>query len=46
VVVIKKGRERHCTARLGALGEVTRWAEQYKKFWDDRLDILEGLLNE
>ena len=46
VVVTKKGRERHCTARLRALEEVTRWAEQYKKFWTDRLDILEDLLNE
>jgi DNA-binding transcriptional ArsR family regulator len=46
VVVIKKGRERHCTARLRALEEVTRWAEQYKKFWSDRLDKLEDLLNE
>ena len=46
VAVVKKGRERHCTARLNALQEVTRWAEQYKKFWNDRLDILEDLLNE
>ena len=46
VVVVKKGRERHCTARLGALEEVTKWAEQYRRFWDGRLDILENLLNE
>lgn len=46
VVVIKKGRERHCTARLSALEEVTRWAEQYKRFWNSRLDTLEDLLNE
>ncbi|MBS1605671.1 MAG: winged helix-turn-helix transcriptional regulator [Bacteroidetes bacterium] len=46
VVVTKKGRERHCTARLRALEEVSRWAEHYKRFWNERLDILEDLLNE
>ena len=46
VVIIKHGRERHCTARLRALEEITRWAEQYRKFWNGRLDILEDLLNE
>jgi DNA-binding transcriptional ArsR family regulator len=46
VVIVKQGRERHCTARLGALGEVAQWAEQYRTFWNNRLDTLENLLNE
>jgi len=46
VVMTKQGRERHCSARLRVLEEVTRWAEQYKKYWTGRLDMLEDLLNE
>lgn len=44
VTVQKQGRERHCTAQLGALKEVARWAEQYRTFWNDRLDMLHNLL--
>ena len=46
VVIVKQGRERHCTARLKALEEVARWAEQYRLFWNSRLDKLDHLLNE
>ena len=46
VEVVKLGRERHCHARLGALEEVSRWAEQYRLFWNHRLDTLQNLLNE
>jgi DNA-binding transcriptional ArsR family regulator len=45
VVIVKQGRERHCTARLQALQEVTLWAEQYRVFWNSRLDELERLVN-
>ncbi|MEO6285316.1 MAG: metalloregulator ArsR/SmtB family transcription factor [Dyadobacter sp.] len=44
VVMVKKGREKHCRANLSALEEVARWAEQYRAFWNDRLDILGDLL--
>jgi hypothetical protein len=44
VTVQKQGRERHCTARLSALQEVARWAEQYRIFWNDRLNTLHNLL--
>jgi DNA-binding transcriptional ArsR family regulator len=44
VEVVKLGRERHCSARLQSLQEVARWAEQYKLFWNNKLDKLEDLL--
>jgi DNA-binding transcriptional ArsR family regulator len=46
VAVVKQGRERHCTAYLKALEEVTLWAEQYRVFWKGKLDTLEKLINE
>ena len=46
VTIQKLGRERHCSARLGALQDVVRWADQYKLFWNDRLDTLQNLLND
>lgn len=45
VAIVKHGREKHCRANLIALEEVTRWAEQYRVFWNQRLDALEDLLN-
>lgn len=45
VVMVKIGREKHCRANLKGLEEVTRWAEQYLMFWNQRLDALENLLN-
>lgn len=46
VVMEKQGRESHCRASLQSLEEVARWAEQYRIFWNGRLDALENLLNE
>ncbi|MHA4811103.1 ArsR/SmtB family transcription factor [Flavitalea flava] len=46
VDVVKQGRERHCTAHLHALEEVTQWADQYRVFWQGKLDTLEKLINE
>lgn len=45
VVVKQQGRERYCEARLEKLAEVTGWVEQYRKFWDNKLDSLEGYLD-
>src|ERR1700744_1895841 len=44
VVIVKQGRERHCSAQLQTLQEVARWAEQYRLFWNSKLDKLEDLL--
>lgn len=40
------GRERYCEARLEKLSEVFDWVEQYRKFWNEKLDALEVYLNE
>lgn len=46
VVIKQHGRERFCEARLEKLNEVSDWVEQYKKFWNHKLDSLEIYLNE
>ena len=46
VTVVKQGRERHCTASLAALEQVVHWADQYRVFWNNRLDTLSDLLND
>jgi DNA-binding transcriptional ArsR family regulator len=46
IVVKQHGRERFCEARLEKLSEVSDWIEQYKKFWNAKLDSLEIYLNE
>src|SRR3954463_10117854 len=39
------GRERFCEARLDKLNEVSEWVEQYRQFWESKLDALELYLN-
>ncbi len=46
ITVKQKGRERFCEAKLDGLHEVSDWIEQYKKFWEEKLDALENYLNE
>ena len=46
IVVNKKGRERHCEANLKKLNEVSVWVEQYREFWNQKLDALENYLDE
>ncbi len=41
VVIKQQGRERICEAKLDPLNEVADWVEQYKKFWNAKLDALE-----
>ncbi len=38
------GRERFCEAKLEKLNEVSAWVEQYKTFWEKKLDALENYL--
>jgi len=40
-----KGRERYCEAKLEKLNEVSQWIEQYKQFWETKLDALETYLD-
>ena len=46
VVIRQEGRERFCEARLEKLSAVSEWVEQYRQFWEDRLDALELYLEE
>jgi len=42
----QQGRERYCEAKLEKLNEVSEWIEQYRQFWETRLDALEIYLEE
>ncbi len=42
----KEGRKRFCRADPRKLKEVLKWTAKYQKFWAQRLDTLEELLNE
>src|ERR1700744_5715170 len=42
----QQGRERYCEARMEKLNEVSEWIEQYRQFWEVRLDALELYLEE
>jgi DNA-binding transcriptional ArsR family regulator len=44
--VKQQGRERYCEVRLEKLNEVSDWVEQYRKFWETKLDALEVYLSE
>jgi DNA-binding transcriptional ArsR family regulator len=45
ISIRQKGRERYCEANLGALGDVAQWIDQYRVFWNKKLDALENFLN-
>ncbi len=44
VEVKQQGRERFCEAKLEKLNEVSEWVEQYRKYWESKLDALEVYL--
>jgi DNA-binding transcriptional ArsR family regulator len=44
VVIRKEGRQRICRADTRKLQEVIEWAQRYRKFWNERLDVLEAAL--
>lgn len=46
VDVKQQGRERFCEARLEKLNEVSDWINQYKEFWETKLDALESYLEQ
>jgi DNA-binding transcriptional ArsR family regulator len=46
LVINQQGRERYCEAKLDKLNEVSDWVEQYRKFWNAKLDALEIYLSE
>ncbi|HBX64963.1 MAG: transcriptional regulator [Balneola sp.] len=46
IVIRKKGRKRYCRADVQKLQEVMAWLKRYQKFWDQKLDALEALMND
>jgi hypothetical protein len=45
IVIKQQGRERFCEAKLQKLNEVSDWIEQYRQFWNVKLDALETYIN-
>ena len=45
VIIKQQGRERYCQANLQKLTEVENWVNQYRKFWNTKLDALGKLLD-
>ena len=45
ITIKEQGRERYCEAKLDKLNEVSQWVEQYRQFWETRLDALEDYLD-
>ncbi|MES2847470.1 MAG: metalloregulator ArsR/SmtB family transcription factor [Bacteroidota bacterium] len=46
IEIKQQGRERYCEAKLDKLNDVSVWVEQYRQFWEQKLDALENYLNE
>lgn len=46
IVVTQQGRERYCEVKLQKLREVSDWLDQYRVFWNNKLDALENFLNQ
>jgi DNA-binding transcriptional ArsR family regulator len=44
ITINQQGRERYCEAKLQKLNEVSEWVEQYRTFWNEKLDALENFL--
>lgn len=44
VSIRQQGRERYCEAKLDKLNEISAWVDQYRQFWEKKLDSLEKYL--
>ncbi|TDH20640.1 ArsR family transcriptional regulator [Segetibacter sp. 3557_3] len=40
ITIRVQGRERYCEASLETLSQVASWVEQYRVFWNNKLDAL------
>ncbi|MFT3936080.1 MAG: metalloregulator ArsR/SmtB family transcription factor [Chitinophagaceae bacterium] len=45
ITIKQTGRERYCEASLAGLNDVSVWVDQYRKFYEAKLDSLEQYLN-
>jgi DNA-binding transcriptional ArsR family regulator len=41
IIIKQQGRERYCEAQLNTLKEVSAWTDQYRTFWNGKLNALE-----
>ena len=46
VVKTKRGRESVCTLRPEAIKTVSDWAFNYRRFWEESFDKLEGVVQQ
>src|SRR6202142_4756210 len=46
VIKTKRGRERVCTLKPGAIKTVSDWGISYRRFWEESFDKLEAVLNQ
>lgn len=44
ITIKQDGRDRYCKANFSKLTEVSEWVEQYRKFWNQKLDALGDFL--
>ena len=44
IIIRQQGRQRYCEAKLEGLSEVSKWVEQYKQYFESKLDSLENYL--
>jgi len=44
ITIQQDGRDRYCKANFSKLAEVSEWVEQYRKFWNQKLDALGDFL--
>jgi DNA-binding transcriptional ArsR family regulator len=42
----RRGREHFCALRPGPIREVARWADGYRRFWEESFERLDALLGE
>ena len=45
IIIKPHGRERYCEVKLDQLNEVSQWVDQYRMFWEHKLDALELYLD-
>jgi DNA-binding transcriptional ArsR family regulator len=46
VIKTKRGRESVCTLKPETIKKVSEWAMSYRRFWEERFDRLEVVVNE
>ena len=44
IIIRQEGRERYCDVQPEPLHEVNLWTEQYRRFWNSKLNSLEKFL--